>query len=81
VLPVHDEHNGFEFMILEGAQAGLSWDTILKKRARYQEVLTDLTYQSGTLRQKKVRELLRDAGICSQPAQDRRDDCECAGDF
>src|SRR6266849_5469506 len=37
-VPVHDEHRLFEFVILEGAQAGLSWDTILKKRARYREV-------------------------------------------
>ncbi len=37
-VPVHDEHKWFEFLILEGAQAGLSWDTILKKRARYREV-------------------------------------------
>ena len=37
-VPVHDERTWFEFLILEGAQAGLSWDTILKKRARYREV-------------------------------------------
>jgi len=37
-VPVHDDRLLFEFLILEGAQAGLSWDTILKKRARYREV-------------------------------------------
>src|SRR5215470_20355837 len=37
-VPVHDEKKWFEFLILEGAQAGLSWDTILKKRERYREV-------------------------------------------
>ncbi len=37
-VPVHDERTWFEFLILEGAQAGLSWDTILRKRARYREV-------------------------------------------
>ena len=34
-VPVHDEHRLFEFLILEGAQAGLSWTTILKKRENY----------------------------------------------
>jgi DNA-3-methyladenine glycosylase I len=38
-VPVHDERKWFEFLVLEGAQAGLSWDTILRKRARYREVL------------------------------------------
>jgi len=31
-VPVHDDRRSFEFLVLEGAQAGLSWDTILKKR-------------------------------------------------
>jgi DNA-3-methyladenine glycosylase I len=34
-VPVHDEHRLFEFLVLEGAQAGLSWNTILKKRENY----------------------------------------------
>ena len=34
-VPVHDDRLLFEFLILEGAQAGLSWSTILKKRAAY----------------------------------------------
>ena len=37
-VPVHDEHKLFEFLILEGAQAGLSWDTILRKREGYRRV-------------------------------------------
>lgn len=37
-VPQHDDRVLFEFLILEGAQAGLSWDTILQKRARYREV-------------------------------------------
>jgi DNA-3-methyladenine glycosylase I len=63
-VPVHDEHTWFEFLILEGAQAGLSWDTILRKRARYREVF-DAFDPAKVARydQKKVRELLRDAGI------------------
>ncbi len=37
-VPLHDDRALFEFLILEGAQAGLSWETILAKRARYREV-------------------------------------------
>jgi DNA-3-methyladenine glycosylase I len=36
-VPIHNERRLFEFLILEGAQAGLSWETILKKRAAYRE--------------------------------------------
>lgn len=36
-VPLHDDHGLFEFLILEGAQAGLSWDTILRKRDAYRE--------------------------------------------
>jgi DNA-3-methyladenine glycosylase I len=63
-VPVHDEHKWFEFLILEGAQAGLSWDTILRKRARYQEVFDGFDpAKVARYDKKKVRELLRDAGI------------------
>jgi DNA-3-methyladenine glycosylase I len=63
-VPVHDEHKWFELLILEGAQAGLSWDTILKKRARYREVFDGFDPSKvARYDKKKVRELLRDAGI------------------
>ena len=63
-VPVHDEHTWFEFLILEGAQAGLSWDTILKKRARYREVFDGFDPEKVVrYDKKKVRELLGDAGI------------------
>jgi DNA-3-methyladenine glycosylase I len=63
-VPVHDEHTWFEFLILEGAQAGLSWDTVLKKRARYREVLDGFDPEKvARYDKKKVRELLGDAGI------------------
>jgi DNA-3-methyladenine glycosylase I len=49
---------------LEGAQAGLSWDTVLKKRARYREVLDGFdVVKVARYDKKKVRELLQDAGI------------------
>ena len=62
--PVHDDRVLFEFLILEGAQAGLSWDTILRKRARYREVFDNFDPQRvACYDSKKVRELLKDPGI------------------
>ena len=63
-VPVHDEKKWFEFLTLEGAQAGLSWDTILRKRARYCEVLDDFDPEKvARYDAKKVRTLLADPGI------------------
>jgi len=63
-VPVHDERRWFEFLILEGAQAGLSWDTILRKRARYREVFDGFDpARVARFDKKKVRELLHDPGI------------------
>jgi DNA-3-methyladenine glycosylase I len=63
-VPVHDEKKWFEFLILEGAQAGLSWDTILRKRARYREVFDGFDpARVARYDKKRVRELLRDPGI------------------
>ena len=62
--PVHDDQRLFEFLILEGAQAGLSWDTILKKRENYRAAFDnfDPLAVSG-YGKKKVRELLANPGI------------------
>jgi DNA-3-methyladenine glycosylase I len=63
-VPVHDEHEWFELLILEGAQAGLSWDTVLRKRERYREVFDGFDPEKvARYGKKKIRELLRDAGI------------------
>ena len=63
-VPVHEDRLLFEFVILEGAQAGLSWDTILKKRARYREVFDGFDAEKiSRYDKRKVRELLKDAGI------------------
>jgi DNA-3-methyladenine glycosylase I len=62
--PVHDDRVLFEFLILEGAQAGLSWDTILRKRSRYREVFDDFDPQKvARYDARKQRCLLKDPGI------------------
>jgi DNA-3-methyladenine glycosylase I len=63
-VPVHDDHRWFEFLILEGAQAGLSWDTILQKRERYRELLSGFDpAKVARYDSKKIRSLLKDPGI------------------
>ena len=63
-VPVHDDRVWLEFLVLEGAQAGLSWDTILQKRARYHEVFSGFDpAKVARFDASKVRALLRDPGI------------------
>src|ERR1044071_10512802 len=63
-VPVHDDRTLFEFLVLEGAQAGLSWDTILRKRERYREVFDNFdAARIAKYDTKKVRALLADPGI------------------
>ncbi len=63
-VPVHDDRELFEFLILEGAQAGLSWITILKKRARYQTVFDDFDpVKVALFDETKLAGLLTDPGI------------------
>lgn len=62
--PVHDDEKLFEFLILEGAQAGLSWQTVLKKRARYREVFSGFDpVKVARYGEKDRQRLLADAGI------------------
>lgn len=63
-VPVHDDRLHFEFLILEGAQAGLSWTTILRKRENFRRAFSgfDPKRVAGYDR-KKVASLLRDPGI------------------
>jgi DNA-3-methyladenine glycosylase I len=61
---LHDDQKLFELLILEGAQAGLSWDTVLQKRARYREVFDGFDAKKiARYDKKKVRQLLADPGI------------------
>ena len=63
-VPVHQENKWFEFLVLEGAQAGLSWDTILKKRERYREVFDAFDPEKvARYGARKVRQLVKDPGI------------------
>ncbi len=63
-MPRHDERVLFEFLILEGAQAGLSWETILMKRARYREVYDDFDpAKVARYGARKQAALLSDPGI------------------
>jgi DNA-3-methyladenine glycosylase I len=63
-VPVHDDRLLFEFLILEGAQAGLSWETVLRKRERYREVLDGFdAAKIAKYDARKVRALLADPGI------------------
>jgi len=63
-VPLHDDQKFFELLVLEGAQAGLSWDTVLQKRARYREVFDGFDAKKiARYDKKKVRELLANPGI------------------
>ena len=63
-VPLHDDRALFELLILEGAQAGLSWSTILKKRANYRAAFDDFDVNKiARYDARKVAQLLADAGI------------------
>jgi len=62
--PIHDDHLLFEFLILEGAQAGLSWSTILKKRENYRITFDNFDYNIiSKYTEQKVEELMENEGI------------------
>jgi len=63
-VPVHDDRRLFEFLILEGAQAGLSWSTILNKRDNYRRAFARFDPKKvARFGAREVRKLLADAGI------------------
>ncbi len=63
-VPVHDDRVLFEFLILEGAQAGLSWSTILKKRENYRAAFDQFDVEKiARYGAKKIAELMANAGI------------------
>ena len=63
-VPQRDDRKLFEFLILEGAQAGLSWDTILRKRENYRQAFDDFDAEKiARYEEKKLNELLSNEGI------------------
>ena len=63
-VPVHDDRTLFEFLVLEGAQAGLSWLTVLRKRDNYREAFDNFDVRRvAEYGEEKVEELLGNAGI------------------
>ena len=62
--PLHDDRQLFEFLCLEGAQAGLSWRTVLAKRERYREVFHDFDIaRVAAMKDRELEKLLLDPGI------------------
>ena len=63
-VPLHDELLLFEFLLLEGAQAGLSWTTILNKRENYRTAFDNFEWEKiATYDEAKIEELLQNPGI------------------
>ena len=63
-VPVHDDRTHFEFLILEGAQAGLSWSTVLMRREGYRKAFVDFNAEKvAKFDENKIAELLQDKGI------------------
>lgn len=69
-VPVHDDRTLFEFLVLEGAQAGLAWITILRKRAAYREAFARFDPQAvARFDRRRVQALLRNPGIVRNRAK------------
>ncbi|MGH7890898.1 MAG: DNA-3-methyladenine glycosylase I [Thermodesulfobacteriota bacterium] len=63
-VPVHDDIKHFEMIVLDGAQAGLSWQTVLKKREAYREAFDNFDFRKvARYDDKKTKELLNNPGI------------------
>lgn len=63
-MPVHDDRKLFEFLVLEGAQAGLNWLTILRKRNGYRAALDQFDYNKiARYNERKIRSLLQNPAI------------------
>src|SRR6266436_2233516 len=63
-VPVHDDRRLFEFLILEGAQAGLSWETILRKRDAYRKAFDRFDPKKvAKYDKRKIAQLMKNPGI------------------
>ena len=69
-VPVHDDRTHFEFLVLEGAQAGLSWLTILKKRDGYRRLFAEFDVEKvARFTPKRIEKILLDPGIVRNRAK------------
>jgi DNA-3-methyladenine glycosylase I len=69
-VPVHDDRTHFEFLVLEGAQAGLSWLTILKKREGYRRLFAEFDVEKvARFTPKRIEKILLDPGIIRNRAK------------
>lgn len=69
-VPVWDDQKQFEFLVLESAQAGLSWITVLKKRENYRIAYRGFDVEKvATFNEQKVEEMLQDAGLIRNRAK------------
>lgn len=69
-VPVHDDQKLFEFLILEGAQAGLSWITVLRRREGYRKAFADFNAEKvARFTPAKIEKLLQDPGIIRNHAK------------
>src|SRR5271156_308242 len=69
-VPVHDDRKHFEFLILEAAQAGLSWETVLKRREEYAKAFAGFDWeQVAKYDQATVSYLLKNSGIIRNRAK------------
>ena len=69
-VPVHDDQKHFEFLVLEGAQAGLSWATILKRREGYRQAFADFDPEKvARFTEKRIAKLVRDTTIIRNRAK------------
>ena len=78
-VPLRDERRLFEFVVLSGAQAGLSWRTILRRREAYREAFADFDpLRIARFDRRKIDSLLRNDGIIRNRRKNRRGRAECA---
>jgi DNA-3-methyladenine glycosylase I len=69
-VPLHDDSSLFELLVLEGAQAGLSWETVLRKRARYREIFRKFDpVRVARITPARVERILSDPGIVRNRAK------------
>jgi DNA-3-methyladenine glycosylase I len=69
-VPVHDDRTHFEFLVLEGAQAGLSWLTVLKKRHGYRRLFADFDVEKvARFTPNRIEKILLDPGIIRNRAK------------